>query len=148
MPSYRERVRPALWWYPIIALLIPAALLILAPVSLVAGALTAAALVGASLVLLIVSAPLIEVSEGELRAGRARIAVDMIGDVQVARGEDARRERGPGLDARAWLLLRGDVDPVVRLQVIDADDPTPYWLVSTRTPEALASAIDEERERR
>lgn len=141
MPSYRERVRPALWWYPIIALIIPAALLILAPVSIVAGALTAAGLVAGCLVLLLASAPVIEVAEGELRAGRARIPLGQVGDVRVARGDEARHERGPGLDARAWLLLRGDVDPVVRVTILDADDPAPYWLVSTRAPEALAQAI-------
>ena len=142
MPSYRERVRPAVWWYPIIALIIPAALLILAPVSIVAGALTAAGLVAGCLVLLLTSAPVIEVADGELRAGRARIPLTLVGEVLVARGTDARHERGPGLDARAWLLLRGDVDPVVRVTILDPDDPAPYWLVSTREPEALARAID------
>lgn len=142
MPSYRERVRPAVWWYPIIALIIPAALLILAPVSIIAGALTAATLVAGCLVLLWTSAPVIEVGDGELRAGRARIPLDLIGEVLVARGTDARHERGPGLDARAWLLLRGDVDPVVRVTILDPDDPAPYWLISTREPEALAQAID------
>jgi hypothetical protein len=145
MSSYRERVRPAFWWYPVIALIIPASLLVLAPVSTVAGTLTAVVLITGCLVLLLASRPIIEVAEGELRAGRARIPIELVGDVQAARGADARHERGPGLDARAWLVLRGDVDPVARITILDDDDPAPYWLVSTRTPEALIDAITNER---
>ena len=50
------------------------------------------------------------------------------------------RERGPSLDARAWLSIRGWVDPVVKVTLADEKDPTPYWLVSTRRPEDLKAA--------
>ena len=35
----------------------------------------------------------------------------------------------------------GSYGPVVTIAVTDPDDPTPYWLVSTRAPESLAEAI-------
>ncbi len=50
-----------------------------------------------------------------------------------------------GLDARAWTVVRGWIDPVVRIPLSDPDDPVPYWLVSTRRPEQLVAALDEAR---
>ena len=40
-----------------------------------------------------------------------------------------------------WLLIRGWVSPVVRIELSDPSDPTPYWIVSTRSPAALVAAI-------
>jgi hypothetical protein len=45
------------------------------------------------------------------------------------------------LDARAWLCIRGWIDPVVRVQVTDPSDPAPYWVVSTRNPDQLVAAL-------
>jgi hypothetical protein len=52
-----------------------------------------------------------------------------------------RRARGPRLDARAYLCLRGWVAGGVRVTLNDPADPTPYWLVSSTDPTALARAI-------
>jgi hypothetical protein len=30
---------------------------------------------------------------------------------------------------------------VVKVEVLDPDDPTPYWIVSTRNPAALIDAV-------
>lgn len=141
MPSYRERLWPAAWMYLVVALIVPATLLVFAPISLEAGIATAVVLVAGSVGLLLAAAPSIVVESGELRAGRARIPIALVGDALVARGEEARHERGPGLDARAHLVLRGWVDPVARVPVLDQDDPAPYWLISTRRPEELRAAI-------
>jgi hypothetical protein len=54
-------------------------------------------------------------------------------------------ERGQRLDARAWLLIRGWISPVVKIEVLDAADPAPYWLVSTRKPDAVIDAINRAR---
>lgn len=141
MELFRERLWPALWWYPIIALIIPATLLVFAAIDLVAGIVTSIALVGGAVALLIGSAPTIRVADGTLYAGRARIPVSLVGDARIATGEEARAERGTRLDARAWLMLRGDVGPVVRIEITDPDDPAPYWLVSTRRPDELVAAL-------
>ncbi|RZS54291.1 DUF3093 family protein [Microcella putealis] len=141
MELFRERLWPALWWYPIVLLIVPATLLIFAAIDLLAGVVTAAVLVAGALGLLIGSAPTIRIADGTLTAGRARIPVELTGDARGASGEEARAERGVRLDARAWLLLRGDVGPVVRVEITDPDDPTPYWLVSTRRPDELVAAL-------
>jgi hypothetical protein len=76
-----------------------------------------------------------------LRAGRARIEAELLGEPMVLTGEQSRHARGPGLDPRSWHMIRGGIDGVVVTQVIDPDDPTPAWVVSSRTPERLAAAI-------
>ncbi|MFT4285235.1 MAG: DUF3093 domain-containing protein, partial [Protaetiibacter sp.] len=86
--------------------------------------------------------PTIEVRDGELRAARARPPLSVVGGVRAAHGADAVRERGTGLHADAWLLIRGWIPDVVRVELDDPADPTPYWLLSSRRPDALAQAID------
>ncbi|MCB1279909.1 MAG: DUF3093 domain-containing protein, partial [Salinibacterium sp.] len=72
---------------------------------------------------------------------RGRPPVRLGGSATPFRGREATLERGRNLDARAWLLIRGWVGPVVKVENTDPDDPTPYWLVSSRKPEELASAL-------
>ncbi|WP_133825165.1 DUF3093 domain-containing protein [Actinomycetospora succinea] len=77
----------------------------------------------------------------ELRAGPAHLPVSQIGRVDVVTGEAKREALGPQLDPEAFVLHRPWVGPVVRIEVIDPDDPTPYWVVSTRRPEELLAAL-------
>jgi hypothetical protein len=142
MSSYRERLWPAAWMYVVVALAVPATMLVFAPISLVAGISTAIVIVGGCLTLLFLASPLIIVDGGWLQAGRARIEIAHLGSTRASRADEARRARGQELDARAHLMLRGWVDPVLRVEVRDEDDPAPYWLLSTRRPEELAAAID------
>lgn len=141
MESYRERLWPAPWIALVAALAVPASLLTFAPVSIIAGAVVGVVLTGGVIGAAIASAPVITVTDGMLRAGSASIPVALITGTEAARRDDARRARGPELDARAYLVLRPDVDPVLRVDLGDPDDPTPYWLLSTRRPDELAAAI-------
>jgi len=90
---------------------------------------------------LVVSTPSVVVTTTELRAGSARIPRSDLGAASGYDGEHARQQRGPVLDARAHLVMRGWADGVVRVEVVDPGDPTPYWLVSTRRPADLARAL-------
>ena len=141
-PVFRERLRPAVWVYLATALVNPASLLVFLPISMTAGIAVAVGLYAAIVVLLGVTTPTIEVSDGELRAGRAHIALPFVARATGFRGAEATAERGTRLDTRAWLLLRGWIDPVVRIELSDPDDPTPYWLVSTRRPDELVDALN------
>ncbi len=49
---------------------------------------------------------------------------------------------GPGADARAFLVIRPYLKRAVRVPVTDPADPTPYWLVGSRHPDALAEALN------
>src|SRR4051812_29897384 len=91
--------------------------------------------------LLAYGAPRVEVESGWLRAGRARIAGEFVGNVEPLDAAETRRIAGPGADARAFLLLRPYLKRAVKVTIDDDRDPTPYWLVSTRDPEHLAAAI-------
>ena len=83
----------------------------------------------------------IELADGVLRVGRARVPVSVIGEVRSLDQAGMRTERGPRLDARAFLAIRGWSAAGVRIALCDPDDPTPYWLVSTAAPVELAAAI-------
>ncbi|QAV69539.1 DUF3093 domain-containing protein [Salinibacterium sp. UTAS2018] len=143
MTYYRERLWPTAWLYISTALIIPASILVFLPINIAVGYITAAVLYLAIVGFLLWSAPLITIDEKELRAGSARLPLEIIGDVATFDGAEATLERGQRLDARAWLMIRGWVSPVVRLELIDESDPTPYWLLSSRTPELIAEAIAE-----
>lgn len=145
MTRYRERLVPGPGTIIAVLLLLPAVFVIVlplraGPVVPVAIALVVTAAVEATMIAL---SPVVEVVDGELRAGPARIPAALTGTTESFRGTDARTARGTGLDARAWTLLRGWVDPVVRVAIEDQDDPAPYWLVSTRRPELLRAALAE-----
>lgn len=142
---YSERLLPGPWPFITTALVIPASLLVFLPINTTLGVICAAILYTACVVLLIISSPRIEVTESLLIAGRARLPLPNVGEATGFTGTEATQERGPRLDARAWLLIRGWISPVVRVNVDDADDPTPYWLVSTRHPKELIAALKKAR---
>ncbi|MDN5894704.1 MAG: DUF3093 domain-containing protein [Nocardioides sp.] len=83
------------------------------------------------------------VVDGELRAGRAHIAVGLLGAADPLDAESTRLVAGRDADARAYLMLRPYLKQSVRVAIEDPDDPAPYWLVSTRHPERLAAALGE-----
>jgi hypothetical protein len=141
MSLYREKLWPAPWLFVVTALVIPASLLVFLPISIPVGMATAAVLYLGSVGLLILASPSIEVTSTELIAGKARLPLSLAGAVSAFTGEDAQLERGQHLDARAWLLIRGWVSPVVKVDVDDPNDPAPYWLVSTRRPDQLVEAL-------
>jgi hypothetical protein len=90
---------------------------------------------------LITTAPLIRVDERVLRAGRARLPLRWVGRVRPLDAATARRLRGVDADAAASLCVRSWVPRAVVVEVVDPDDPHPYWLVSSRHPERLCEAI-------
>lgn len=145
MTIYRERLWAAPWLFISTALVIPACLLVFLPINFTAGVIIAIILYTACVIVLLANSPVVEVTEAALIAGRATLPIDFIGDVTAYRGEDATIQRGRELDARAWLMIRGWVSPVVKVDVLDASDPTPYWIVSTRHPDRVVAAISQAR---
>ncbi len=138
---YRERLWPARWILIATLLVLPASALVFAPLSWSVGIAVGVVLYIACVVLYVVAGVPIEVTEQSFRAGRARIGVEFVGRATAFHGAEAMAQRGPELDARAWLLLRGGIDGVVRVDLSDPSDPTPYWLVSTRNPDRLVSEL-------
>lgn len=139
--TYRERLSPSLWTLLSAAVAAPMVALVFVPldatVALIAGLGVAVALVLA----LVFASPVVEVAGGELRVGRAHIPVGMLGSASGAVGEEARQVRGPGLPRTAWHLLRGGIDGVVRVAVLDERDLVSEWVFSTRTPDRVLAAL-------
>ncbi|WP_166972301.1 DUF3093 domain-containing protein [Brevibacterium atlanticum] len=81
------------------------------------------------------------VTQRQLFVGEAHIDRTFVPGATAYDGEEARAARGVDLDARAFLKIRPWVKPVVRIDLDDENDPTPYWLVSTRHPTQLAAAL-------
>jgi Protein of unknown function (DUF3093) len=109
--------------------------------ALVAWTATAVLVLLMSGLLLGYGAPRIDVEDGWLRAGRARIAGEFLAGAEALDPDTTRRVAGRDADVRAYLLLRPYLKRAVRVTVRDQRDPTPYWLVSSRDPEHLAAAI-------
>jgi hypothetical protein len=138
---YRERVWPARWILVATLLVIPASALVFAPLSWAVGIVTGVVLYAGCVALYVGAGAPVEISDDEFRAGRARIPLRLVGGATAFTGDEATAQRGPSLDARAFLLLRGGVRAVVRVDIVDPQDPTPYWLVSTRNPDLLVSEL-------
>ena len=142
MSTYRERLLPSFGvWFVVPAVAATLGLVVLAVWGTVAAVLTAvvAALVAAWL--LLASSARVEVRDGELRAGRASIPVDLLGRVAVVPAERMTALRGPKADVRAYLCQRSWIARGVVAEVVDPADPVPYWLISSRAPERLVAAL-------
>lgn len=142
MSRYTERQWPSFALLFALILLVPATLLVFVPIDTGVGIVVAMVLYIAVTLALIVSSRRIIVTQDGLTVGPAHLPHDAIGDVSAFEGEPATAERGVRLDARAWLAIRGGISPVVRVEVLDPADPTPYWLISTRRPQQLEQALN------
>jgi len=90
---------------------------------------------------LIVNTPLIQVDELNFRVGRARLPLQFVGKIQVLDDAQSRRARSTDANSNAHFQLRGGIKGSVIVEVIDPQDPHPYWQVSTRKPDALMAAL-------
>ncbi|MFN3338928.1 MAG: DUF3093 domain-containing protein [Dietzia sp.] len=78
---------------------------------------------------------------GTLYAGRARLPFEAISRSAVVPATAKQAAMGRQLDPEAFVVHRGYVPTMVIVVLDDPLDPTPYWLISTRDPEALAAAL-------
>jgi hypothetical protein len=142
MELFRERLWAPWWAWPAaiswpVALGVAYGYATTATIGLLVGVLLSAAVA----VALIRAAALIVVDQGQLRAGRAILEAEYLGKPSPLDRAAARRLRGVDADGRAFAVVRGWVATAVRVDVDDSRDPTPYWYLSTRRPEALTTAI-------
>lgn len=94
--------------------------------------------------LLVSTTPTITVGNRELRIGRVHIDVADIGLVATLDSEATANARGLHADPRAFTILRPlSAKESVTLEILDDEDPHPYWLISTQSPADLGRAIRE-----
>ena len=139
--TYREILWPNPMIYLAFLLEIPIIMLLIAPFSLPLGILLSSVIFIAITIAVTVTSPRIQIADGKLRVGEASIGLEYLGAASAFTGTHAIAERGPQLDARAWTRFRAWIGPVVRVEINDDADPTPYWLFSTRRPEQLVAAL-------
>lgn len=141
MTLYREVLRPAPLMYLAAAFIIPTTILVCAPFNVILGLILGPAIYVAIVLAMLLPSPVIEVTDSELRVGKAHIERIHLGATEAFAGPQAIAARGTELDARAWLLLRGWINPLVKVEITDKSDPTPYWLFSTRNPKQLVEVL-------
>jgi hypothetical protein len=140
---YREPLRPPWWWYPIaigIAVLLgaefhmsgvrildwlPYAILVPFAVGIVWS-------LGRSV---------LEVSGGELRIRGAHIPLTYVSGAVPLDALTLRRVVGREGDPAAFVSIRPWIGPGVQVWIDDPEDPTPYWVVSSRHPARLLEAL-------
>jgi hypothetical protein len=83
----------------------------------------------------------IAVRDGELRVDDARLPVRYVADVVPLDAAGRREVLGVGSDPLAFVVQRPWVGGAVQVVLDDPADPTPFWVVSTRRPVELATAI-------
>jgi len=83
----------------------------------------------------------VSVRDGEFRVGDAHIPATLIARTASVPASAKRAALGRQLDPAAFVQHRTWVPTMVLLVLNDPDDPTPYWLVSTRHPARLMAAL-------
>lgn len=142
-PRYREWLLPP-WWLWLVAVAFAASLAVAYGYALGAALGAAVAVAGGAVAvaLLLATSPRLRVDELGFRAGRARLPLRYVGRVAALDAETSREARTVELDPSAHTLLRTWSAPrLVIVEVTDERDPHPYWLVSTRRPEALVREL-------
>ncbi|SDI81836.1 Protein of unknown function [Arthrobacter subterraneus] len=141
---YDERLWPTPFVWVLVTGVAGASILVFAPISMLTGIIACITIFVIVAALLILSTPRITVTASTLKVGRAHIDRTYLGTARSYRNKEATHQRGPALNALAYLCIRGWIDPVVRIDIDDEEDPTPYWLVSTRHPTKLVNAVSGE----
>jgi hypothetical protein len=80
-------------------------------------------------------------ADGELIADKARLPREVIARGATVAATAKSAALGRQLDPAAYLMHRTWIKTMVLLVLDDPDDPTPYWLVSTRHPDRLLAAL-------
>jgi Protein of unknown function (DUF3093) len=97
---------------------------------------------GTAAVLLLSGSTGIEVSGGELRAGKTVLPLGVAGQVVALDEAQSRLLRGPRGDPEAFMLFRPYLKRAVYIEVTGEHQDRPYWLIGTRRPTELAAAIE------
>ncbi len=144
LPStYRERLLPKWWaWLVAFSLVLMIAVAYGAALEPLIG--LAVGIVGGAVAawLLWISAPVIEVSDGQLRVAGACLPCTSIAEVTEIDAAGIAELRGPGSDARLFVSLRPwSTSSGVLVRLDDPDDPHPAWLFSSRDPGRVHSAL-------
>lgn len=83
----------------------------------------------------------LQIVDGELRVRGAHIPLSEISGAVALDAATLRRVVGREGDPAAFLSIRPWIGPGVQLWIDDPEDPTPYWVVSTRRPQDVVDIV-------
>src|SRR5699024_9030336 len=142
-PVFRERLYASWWTWPMPVI---AAVLLAAEIHMGYPGVRAW-LPYVVLVPLAIAVPLalgrtkVDITGGEPWVGDAHLPLRSTADAEVITAEERRKALGPELDPASFVRHRPWIRTGVRVWLDDENDPTPYWVVSTRHPEKLAEVL-------
>jgi hypothetical protein len=96
-------------------------------------------------ILMVALSPKITVQPGRLSVSGASVSTEFLGKVDVVSKTEAFAEKGPKLNANAFLALQSSQKGLLKIYLTDSRDVTPYWLISSRNPSKLAAWIEKAR---
>jgi hypothetical protein len=141
--TYRERLTVPLMAWPIAlacAAFLAAEVFLGAPTPLI-WVPYAILLPGTAAALLALGRIVVRVDAGELYVDDAHLPVSYVSEVNVLDANAKRALLGPVAQRYAFIVQRPWIVGAVRVVLNDPADPTPYWMISSRRPAALAAAI-------
>jgi hypothetical protein len=83
----------------------------------------------------------IEVRDGELWVDDAHVPASLLTAAEALEPAEKQRALGRDLHPFAFVVHRPWVRRAALILLDDPEDPTPYWIVSSRRPEALIAAL-------
>jgi hypothetical protein len=83
------------------------------------------------------------ISDDELRIRGAHISLRYISGAVALDTNTLRRVVGREGDPQAFVSIRPWIGPGVQVWLDDVDDPTPYWVLSTRHPARVVGLLRE-----
>lgn len=138
---YEERVLPNLGTFGAVAVLIPAVALVSEPFDFRIGLVIGPLIVLGIWAALYFLSPVIRVRKQFLSVGTATIPRALLGKISEIPKEQIFHERGPALDPASYKVFQGTVKTAIKIVIKDPEDPTPYWIISTRKPTELATVL-------
>jgi hypothetical protein len=142
-PAYSEQLRTPWWWYVIAAFVAS----ILAAEFHIAGIgvtdwLPYAVLEPLALaVVWAMGRARVDIRGDELRVRGGRLSLEYVSGAVALDATTLRRVVGREGDPAAFVSIRPWIGPGVQLWLDDPDDPTPYWVISTRNPDKIVRII-------
>jgi Protein of unknown function (DUF3093) len=144
---YRERLRVPWWWWP---LAFGCAALIAHEVNM--GVRSLPNWVSYAVLFTVAASTLLWLGRFEVRvtasadgvelwSGAAHLPTSVIARTAEVPQSAKSAALGRQLDPAAFVAHRAWIGPMMLVVLDDPDDPTPYWLVSTRHPEQVLAAL-------
>jgi hypothetical protein len=139
---YREVIRMPLWLLALIYFFFLS--FVLSVWAALGNNAAIATLIASSALLIMISIRsrlIIEITQNELKVGRAHIDLKYIGAVTALDSNAMRTIRTRDADPIAYLGIRFWSSTGVKIEIKDQRDETPYWLITSNKANQLVNAL-------